>query len=220
MTDECIVGREMYLRMREAGHAIEAVIVERSARADREKAYLVNNAYNPPAMDALLVQYPTEVIGVDNLNGDAALAALQRLKSDVNLLDGSTIIKPRIFQAARLGSINSHPGLLPEFRGVDSVRWAIHHRQSVGATCHFVDQGLDTGPILVRREVPYALGETILEIRVRTMRACVEIVVEAIAGLQYGTLIPKPQVKHEGAYFSWAPVEVQLAVDRYLATGQ
>lgn len=218
MTEENIVGREMFEQFGKADIKVGAVIVEHSKHADDEKEYLKNDFYGPPTMVDLLQLYPTEIIDVTKLNGDESFEALQRLAPEVVILDGSTIIKERIFTVATFGSINSHPGLLPEYRGLDSVRWSIFHGKSVGATCHFVDKGLDTGPILVRREVAYQIGETILQIRVRVMRVCAEIVVEAVRGLIDGSVKPVPQ-PNEGGYYSWAPQDIRDAVDHILATG-
>jgi methionyl-tRNA formyltransferase len=134
---------------------------------------------------------------------------------DIILLDGSVIIKPQIFSVARVGAINSHPGLLPEYRGVDSVRWAIYHGKPVGATAHFVDSGLDTGPILVKEKVDLQKGEDILRLRVRVMRVCAKIAVQATWGLSEKKIIPQAQPK-EGGYYSWAPLEVREKVDEIL----
>jgi methionyl-tRNA formyltransferase len=217
ITEDGIVGREILKQFGEAAVPITSVLVERSKRADREKDYLKNDLYDPPSFSELIERYPTPVTVVPHLNKEESEAQLRELKPDIILLCGSVIIKPHIFSLSRIGTINAHPGLLPEYKGLDSVRWAIYHNDPVGATSHFVDEGLDTGPVLVRKEVQYRNGETILDIRVRAMRVCVEVMLQAVRGLTDGTLTAKPQQEGEGRYFSWAPEDVKEAVDAKLS---
>ncbi|MBI5147722.1 MAG: hypothetical protein HZA37_01040 [Parcubacteria group bacterium] len=215
MTEENIVGCEIMSRLMAENLRPSIVIVERSERAEREKSYLKNDFYAPPAFADIPSRFPSEVVCVPNVNGEESRRALLEHAPDLILLDGSAIIKKQIFSIARIGTLNAHPGLLPEYRGVDSVRWSIYHGNPVGATCHFIDEGLDTGPIILREEVSYAAGEPLLSIRVRVMRICAKLMVEALQGLSSGVLRPVPQPK-EGGYYSWAPKEVQEAVDRKL----
>ena len=216
MTEENIVGRELIVQLTQARISIQAVVIEKSPRAEREKEYLKNDFYQPPFVAETLKNFPAEVFNTSNLNSDESVQKLRALGPDLILLDGSVIIKPPVIASAKNGAINSHPGLLPEYRGVDSVRWSIYNNDSIGATCHFIDQGLDTGPILIRKPLTYTRDETLLKIRVRVMRACVEIMVEAVQGLIAGTLKAAPQPK-EGRYYSWAPPEVKARVDAMLA---
>lgn len=215
MTDESIVGREILESCRLKDLAIAAVIVEKSERAEREKSYLRNDFYAPPAFAEIMRGSQAEVICVPKINGEESWAAIARIAPDLLLLDGSAIIKEKIFSLASLGALNAHPGLLPEYRGVDSVRWSIYRGDPVGATCHFIDSGIDTGPILLREAVPYARGETLLTIRVRVMRVCARLMIDSVIGLSSGALEAIPQ-SEEGNYFTWAPPEVQEAVEQKL----
>ena len=57
--------------------------------------------------------------------------------------------------------INVHPALLPAFPGIDAVQQAIDHGSKItGVTVHFVDEGVDSGPIIVQRPVPVAPSRT------------------------------------------------------------
>ncbi len=219
MTDENIVGREILDVFQHHGIPIDCVITEASPRAEKEKEYLKNSFHDPAPFPELRIQSPDmKVVCVNSLNGPECQRALEAEKPDLILLDGSTIIKNRIFRLARYGALNSHPGLLPEFRGVDSVRWALFQGKTVGATCHFIDDGIDTGPILRREPVSWCKGESLLEVRVRTMRVGAQIMAQAVRGLMDGSCVPVPQNPDEGAYFSWASAEVQIAVDKILAS--
>jgi len=64
------------------------------------------------------------------------------------------IVPPQVFSAPRLGSICFHPSLLPKYRGASAINWAlIKGEKATGLTIFWVDQGIDTGPILLQKEV-------------------------------------------------------------------
>jgi methionyl-tRNA formyltransferase len=64
------------------------------------------------------------------------------------------IVPPPVFSAPRLGSICFHPSLLPKYRGASAINWALINGEEVsGLTLFWVDQGIDTGPILLQKSV-------------------------------------------------------------------
>ena len=66
----------------------------------------------------------------------------------------SYIVPPQVFSVPRLGSICFHPSLLPKYRGASAINWALIKGESVtGLTLFWVDKGIDTGPILLQKEV-------------------------------------------------------------------
>jgi methionyl-tRNA formyltransferase len=76
-------------------------------------------------------------------------------KADLAILAFVTqIVPPPVFSAPRLGSICFHPSLLPKYRGASAINWALINGESkTGLTLFWVDQGIDTGPILLQKEV-------------------------------------------------------------------
>ncbi|HKX49934.1 MAG TPA: methionyl-tRNA formyltransferase, partial [Candidatus Binatia bacterium] len=77
------------------------------------------------------------------------------LKADLAILAFvSQIIPPPVFNAPRLGSICYHPSLLPKYRGRTAINWALIRGETVtGLTIFWLDKGIDTGPILLQKEV-------------------------------------------------------------------
>ena len=66
----------------------------------------------------------------------------------------SYIVPPQVFSVPRLGSICFHPSLLPKYRGASAINWALIKGESVtGLSLFWVDKGIDTGPILLQKEV-------------------------------------------------------------------
>ncbi|HEX7231913.1 MAG TPA: methionyl-tRNA formyltransferase [Candidatus Binatia bacterium] len=67
----------------------------------------------------------------------------------------SQIVPEQVFSVPRLGSICFHPSLLPKYRGASAINWALIKGETVtGLTLFWVDRGIDTGPILLQKEVP------------------------------------------------------------------
>ncbi len=84
------------------------------------------------------------------------------LHADLAILAFVTqIVPPQVFSVPRLGSICFHPSLLPKYRGASAINWALINGESVtGLTLFWVDQGIDTGPILLQKEVKVEPDDT------------------------------------------------------------
>ncbi len=91
---------------------------------------------------------------------DAAfLAKFREWKVDLGIVVGYlAILKPPLLQMPRLGFVNVHAGMLPRYRGRAPLSWAIMNgEEEAGLTVHFIDEGVDSGPIITQRA--YAIGE-------------------------------------------------------------
>ena len=84
------------------------------------------------------------------------------LKADLAILAFvSQIIPPPVFNAPRFGSICYHPSLLPKYRGRTAINWALIRGETLtGLTIFWLDKGIDTGPILLQKEVQVAPDDT------------------------------------------------------------
>jgi phosphoribosylglycinamide formyltransferase-1 len=83
---------------------------------------------------------------------------IEERQADLVVLAGyMQLLAPEFVARFRNRVINVHPALLPAFPGIDAVQQAIDHGSKVtGVTVHFVDEGMDSGPIIVQRPVPVA----------------------------------------------------------------
>ena len=71
------------------------------------------------------------------------------------------IVPAQVFSVPRLGSVCFHPSLLPKYRGASAINWAlINGETTTGVTLFWVDQGIDTGPILLQKEVAVEPDDT------------------------------------------------------------
>jgi methionyl-tRNA formyltransferase len=104
------------------------------------------------------------------------------------------IIPPWMLQLPRLGNINVHGSLLPKYRGAAPIQWAIASGESVtGVTTMRLDEGLDTGDILLQREMQIGADDTAVTIAPRLAAIGADLLVETLRGLQQGSISPVPQ---------------------------
>lgn len=87
---------------------------------------------------------------VPSHNTEQCCGVVRELAPDVIAVYGTAVIKPPMIRLARQAILNMHTGLSPQYRGADTVFWALHNAepQWVGVTVHLLDEGLDSGPIV------------------------------------------------------------------------
>jgi methionyl-tRNA formyltransferase len=112
------------------------------------------------------------------------------------------IIPPWMLALSRLGCINLHASLLPKYRGAAPIQWAIAMGDAyTGNTTMLLEEGLDTGPILLQKTVEISPTQTAVDLFPLLARAGAPLVVETLAGLASDTIHPQPQ-SHESATFA------------------
>src|SRR5579864_8386863 len=122
-------------------------------------------------------------------------AQLTALKPDAIIVVGYGRIIPQwMLDLPSLGNINLHASLLPKYRGAAPIQWAIANGETVtGVTTMRIDEGLDTGDILLQREVSIAANDTAVTLSPRLADVGAKLMVETLCGLEAGNLTPKPQ---------------------------
>jgi methionyl-tRNA formyltransferase len=114
------------------------------------------------------------------------------------------IIPKWMLDLPRFGNINLHGSLLPKYRGAAPIQWAIARGETVtGVTTMRLDEGLDTGDMLMRREVPVGPGETAEDLYPKLSQIGAEVMIQTLQGLLAGSIRPEKQ-DHSGA--SLAPI--------------
>jgi methionyl-tRNA formyltransferase len=104
------------------------------------------------------------------------------------------IIPQWMIDLPRFGNINLHASLLPKYRGAAPIQWAIAHGETVtGVTTMRIDAGLDTGDILLQKEIPINPTDTAETLGPKLAAIGANLMVETLRGLQAGTFTPRPQ---------------------------
>lgn len=104
------------------------------------------------------------------------------------------ILPGEIIHGRREGCINIHPSLLPKYRGAAPINWAlIRGEEKTGVTIMRMDEGVDSGPILLQEETPIGPSETFGQLHDRLATMGADLLLITLAMLQAGALQPKPQ---------------------------
>lgn len=104
------------------------------------------------------------------------------------------ILPPVILSLPPLGCINVHGSLLPKYRGAGPIQWAIVNGETeTGITTMLMDEGMDTGAMLLQEAVPITPDDTAGTLSPRLAEIGGGLLVETIARLKAGTLVPRPQ---------------------------
>ncbi len=91
------------------------------------------------------------------------------------------ILKEKIINSTKLGILNCHPGLLPEFKGCCCVEWSIFKDEPVGNTLHWMDTSIDSGPIISRHKTECFYADSYQKIRNRVYNDGSKVLVELIS---------------------------------------
>lgn len=112
------------------------------------------------------------------------------------------ILSQEILDIPAIGTVNVHSSLLPKYRGSAPVNWAIMMGETVtGVTTMMTDRGLDTGDILLQREIPILPGETAEALIARMAPIGAELLMETVRRLEAGDCPRRKQNEEESSYY-------------------
>ncbi len=137
----------------------------------------------------------------------AFLEALREAKVDLVVLAGfMRILKGELLRAFAQKVVNIHPALLPAFPGLEAWKQALDYgAKMTGVTVHFVDQGIDTGPIIAQEPVPILPGDTPESLHARIQEAERKIYPAVIGALARG------RISVQGRQAVWQPEAGKVA---------
>src|ERR1700682_396808 len=177
-------------RLVEAEFAVPLVVTQ----PDRPKGRGMEVALSPVKQRA--VQLGLQVGQPDKIrNNEEFRAQLAGIAPDAIIVVGYGRIVPQwMIDLPWLGNLNLHASLLPRYRGAAPIQWAIARGESVsGVTTMKIDAGLDTGDILLQKEIPIALSDTAVTLAPRMASIGADLMVKTLRGLKAGTVHPQPQ---------------------------
>jgi methionyl-tRNA formyltransferase len=137
-----------------------------------------------------------EVIEPEAIKANEELRAqLQSLKPAAIVIVGyGRIVPPWMLSLAPLGNLNLHASLLPKYRGAAPIQWAIANGETLtGVTTMRINEGLDTGDILLQKEVAIAPEDTAVTLAPRLAAIGADLMVETLRGLEAESIQPRPQ---------------------------
>jgi len=173
----------------EAGLAPVAVYTQPDRPAGRGRKLMAS------PVKQLALEHGLEVLQPVNFRSPEAVAQLQALEADLMVVVAYGLILPQaVLDAPRRGCINIHASLLPRWRGAAPIQRALLAGDSeTGITIMQMEAGLDTGPVLLKRQTPIGERESGGELHDRLSLLGAEALMAALPGVLEGTLQPAPQ---------------------------
>jgi len=174
----------------QAGFSVDLVVT----RPDKPRGRGMEMAVSPVKQGALSLQLP--ITQPDSIKNNAEFRTqLQELNPEAIVVVGYGRIIPQwMIDLPPLGNINLHSSLLPKYRGAAPIQWAIASGETVtGVTTMRIDAGLDTGDILLQREVPIAANDTAETLSPRLAGVGAELMVQTLLDIREEAVIPQPQ---------------------------
>jgi len=156
----------------------------------------------PPPVKILAQKYGIPVLQPQKIKTEEFLKQLEELRPDIICVVAYGKILPKgILELPRYGCINVHASLLPKYRGAAPINWAIIRGEKVtGITTMKMDEGMDTGDILLQREVPIEDEDTAETLSHKLSLTGAEVLIETLNLLKEGKLKPIPQNHSQATY--------------------
>lgn len=170
---------------------LEKQVLKVERKLEHEAALAFDRLARPPD------HWPSGVIVqlTENPNNQDSVAWLERISPEIIAVSGAPILRPEVFNIARLGALNMHSSLLPDDRGSHAEFWQVLEGRTdrAGVTIHYIDEGVDTGRIVLQR--PTESQPDVSPQILRTLNALValEAMPDAIVAVLEGRAAPKPQ---------------------------
>lgn len=174
----------------EAGHSVPLVVTQPDRPRGRGMEVAVSPVKDAATRLGISIAQPAAIKNNSEFRGE-----LTAICPDAIIVVGYGRIIPQwMIDLPRLGNLNLHASLLPKYRGAAPIQWAIATGESVtGVTTMRIDAGLDTGDILMQREIPITLEDTAETLGLKLASVGADLMVETLRGLQNGQLHATPQ---------------------------
>lgn len=157
-------------------------------------------------------KYNIITVDAPNINDIEIINRVKEEKPDI-IVSGyfDQIIKKDLIKIPSFGILNIHLSMLPEYRGVKPVFWVLKNKEyKTGVTIHIVEEGLDTGDIVIQKEVGILSTDSVDSLTKRMSVVGSEILQTAIENIQLNKLELKKQNLGSGSYYS-QPTKKDLA---------
>jgi len=184
------------LRALAASEKVVAVVTQPDRPRGRGRKVL------PPPVKEHAVDLGLPILQPERVKEQDFIALLEELQPELIIVAAfGQILPPAVLEVPHLGCVNVHPSLLPNYRGAAPINWAIINGETrTGVTTYLMDEGMDTGAILMAQEVEIRRDETAQELGERLAELGGGLLLETIKGLKEGALQPTSQDEKEASY--------------------
>ena len=178
----------------EAGHSVPVVVTQPDRPRGRGMEVAVSPVKDAATRLGIAVVQPVTIKNNAEFRDQLAAIAPDTIIDAIIVVGYGRIIPQWMIDLPRLGNLNLHASLLPKYRGAAPIQWAIANGESVtGVTTMRIDAGLDTGDILLQREIAIGLEDTSETLGPKLASVGADLMLETLRGLEAGRVRPTPQ---------------------------
>lgn len=179
-----------------AGYNVTAVFTKPDMPVGRK------HILTPPEVKVAAEELGIKVYQPNSLKNDESYQILKELNPDLIVVVAYGKLLPKnILDLPKYGCINVHASLLPKYRGASPIQWSIVcGEEETGVSTMLLDEGMDTGDVLLSSAVKIGERETAEELWNRLMVLGGELLVKTVEGLENGSIEPIPQNEAEATY--------------------
>lgn len=141
-------------------------------------------------------------------NSDHVANLISKYDLDLGIILGARILDPLVINRFNKGVLNMHPGILPENRGLDTIKWAIINNISQGVTTHLIDGKIDRGLLVEKRKIEIYSDDTLLDLQIRLQNLEQEMMLSSIKILQSQDVEGLKKIE-KGIYNSSMPPDIE-----------
>ncbi|WP_263408529.1 methionyl-tRNA formyltransferase [Terriglobus tenax] len=178
----------------DAGHEIPLVVTQPDRPVGRTQEIVA------PPVKQLALAHGRRVLQPEKIKTNEEFRReLEAIAPEVIVVVAYGRIIPKwMLELPKYGNINGHASLLPKYRGAAPIQWAIANGETVtGVTTILLDEGLDTGAMLLKREVPVGPEQTSVDLFPILSEIGASLMVDTLRGLELNTIAPVPQNEAE-----------------------
>lgn len=172
-----------------AGHNVKLVVTQPDKAQGRSKEL------KPPAVKVCAMEHNLPVFQPERIKKEEAVAVLKQYDADIYVVAAfGQILSKEILNLPKFGCVNIHASLLPKYRGAAPIQWSIiDGEEKTGITIQQMNEGVDTGDILLQKEYTLAADETGESLFDRLCDLGAEAIVEALKKIEEGSIVPVKQ---------------------------
>jgi phosphoribosylglycinamide formyltransferase-1 len=143
-------------------------------------------------------------------NSEETAAIVKEKSLDLGIILGARILKPIAFKEFSIGVMNMHPGILPQNRGLDNVKWAIIDKKPQGVTTHLINDKIDRGLQILQEKITIYEDDTLLDIHLRLQNLEQKLMIDSVSFLTQPSA--KLKTLEKGTYYKNVPMDMEKEI--------
>lgn len=149
---------------------------------------------NESAIKKYAIENKLKLLQPQNLKSEVFTSNLKALKANLQIVVAFRMLPKLVWEMPRYGTFNLHASLLPDYRGAAPIHWAIiNGEKKTGVTTFFIDEKIDTGHIILQKEITIHKDEIVGELHDRLMNLGANLVTETVQKIKNNSVITQKQ---------------------------